>query len=53
MGKPPPDELQRLRQVAQELRERAAASELPGYCEKLIKAAEQLEEHADELEALL
>jgi hypothetical protein len=49
----PPDEVQRLRQVANELRERARTSELPGYSEKLIRAAEQFEQHAYELEELL
>lgn len=32
--------------MAQELRDRAAAADLPGYAEKLIRAAEPLETEA-------
>jgi hypothetical protein len=44
---------EQLRQYAKELRERALTSELPGYAERLIKAAEDLEKHAALLESLM
>ena len=45
------DEPRQLRQVAKDLRESARFAELPGYAQKLILAAEQLERRAAELEA--
>ena len=47
------DEPVRLRAFAQELRELARVSVLPGYAERLLHAAEELEWHATELEAQL
>jgi len=44
------DEPQRLRQLAHELRESARGAAWPGYAEKLIEAAEQLEQRAVEIE---
>jgi|KBSMisStandDraft_5_1062788.scaffolds.fasta_scaffold434385_1 hypothetical protein len=45
-------ESRRLRQLAKELRERARDAELPGYSEKLIQAAEELERRATEIESV-
>jgi hypothetical protein len=50
MADPPPRESERIRQFAKELRERARLSDLPGYAEKLVSAAKELEKRADELE---
>jgi hypothetical protein len=44
------DEPLRLRQLAHELRESARGAAWPGYAEKLIEAAEQLEQRAVEIE---
>lgn len=44
------DEPQRLRQLAHDLRESARGAAWPGYAEKLIEAAEQLEQRAVEVE---
>lgn len=44
------DEPQRLRQLAYELRESARGAAWPGYAEKLIEAAEQLEQRAVKIE---
>ena len=44
------DEPQRLRQLAHDLRESARGAAWPGYAEKLIEAAEQLERRAVEVE---
>ncbi len=52
MANQPTEEPERLRQFANELRERARVSELPGYAERLVCAAEELEKRAAELEAL-
>ena len=41
---------QEMRNMARELRDRAAAADLPGYGEKLIRAAEQLESEAAAVE---
>jgi len=47
------DEPARLRAFAKELRELARVSVLPGYPERLLHAAEEIEWHATELEAQL
>lgn len=44
------DEPQRLRQLAHDLRESARGAAWPGYAEKLIEAAEQVERRAVEVE---
>jgi hypothetical protein len=38
--------------MAQEMRDQAARATLPGYAEKLLRAAFQLEKRAEELEAI-
>jgi hypothetical protein len=48
-----PDELRRLRQLATRLRETALSTAWPGYTEKLIQAAEELERRAVEIEGSL
>ena len=52
MDKRPEHEPRRLRLLAKELRERASDAQLPGYSEKLIQAAEELERRATEIEAV-
>jgi hypothetical protein len=53
MPGPTPDEPQRLRQLATQLRENAFSAAWPGYTEKLIQAAEELERRAVEIESSL
>jgi hypothetical protein len=39
-----------MRKKAQQLREKARVTDIPSYAEQLIRAAEDLEDYADELE---
>lgn len=50
MDKSAPDHPTRMRNKALELREKARTSEMPGYAEQLIAAAEDLERYAIEVE---
>ena len=44
------DHPDRMRKKALELREKARVTEIPGYAEQLVRAAEDLENYADEVE---
>jgi hypothetical protein len=46
-----PEEPGALRRMAHEMRDQAARATLPGYAEKMLRAALELERQADELEA--
>jgi hypothetical protein len=50
MYKADDDHPDRMRRKAQELREKARVADIPGYAEQLIRAAEDLENYADEIE---
>jgi hypothetical protein len=52
MDERPENEPRRLRKLAKELRLRAADSQLPGYSEKLVQAAVELERRANDIEAV-
>jgi hypothetical protein len=52
MGELTRDDATRLRSLSRQLRQRARDAVLPGYAEKLISAAEDLEKHADQRESL-
>ena len=53
MERDPREEPDRLRKLARELRARAGQAELPGYAESLVRAAQELELRASQLEARL